>query len=48
MGENRNWLNLNKVTTKELQSVLKEYLGKISSQDHKTKLELMNLTRKAY
>ena len=38
MGEKQNWLNLNKVTTKELQSVLKINLGKVSSQDHKTKL----------
>ena len=38
MGENKNWLNLNKVTTKELQSILKVNLEKVSSQDHKTKL----------
>ena len=38
MGENRNWLKLNKVTTKELQTILKSSLGKVSSQDHKTKL----------
>ena len=38
MGENQNWLNLNIVTTKELQSILKINLGKVSSQDHKTKL----------
>ena len=38
MGENQNWLDLNKVTTKVLQSILKINLGKVSSQDHKTKL----------
>ena len=38
MGENQNWLNLKIVTTKELQSILKINLGKVSSQDHKTKL----------
>ena len=38
MGENHNWLDLNKVTTKVLQSILKINLGKVSSQDHKTKL----------
>ena len=38
MGENGNWLKLNKITTKELQSILKINLGKVSSQDHKTKL----------
>ena len=38
MGENNNWLDLNKVTTKELQSILKIRLGKVSPQDHKTKL----------
>jgi hypothetical protein len=38
MGEKGDWLNLNKITTKELQSILKINLGKISSQDHKTKL----------
>ena len=37
-GENNNWLDLNKVTTKELQSILKIRLGKVSSQDHITKL----------
>ena len=40
MGENQNWLNLNKVTTKEMQSILKIILGKVSSQDHKTKLNI--------
>ena len=38
MGENNNWLDLNKVTTKELQAILKIRLGKVSPQDHKTKL----------
>jgi hypothetical protein len=38
MGENKNWMNLNKVTTKELQAILKINLRKVSSQDHKTKL----------
>jgi hypothetical protein len=38
MGENKNWLNLTKVTTKELQTILKINLEKVSSQDHKTKL----------
>ena len=38
MGENKNWLDLNKITTKELQSILKINIGKVTSQDHKTKL----------
>ena len=38
MGENKNWLDLNKITTKELQSILKINMGKVSSQDHTTKL----------
>ena len=38
MGENKNWLDLNKVTSKELQSILKINLGKVSSQNHITKL----------
>ena len=38
MGENGQWHNLNKVTTKELQSILKVKLDKVSSQDFKTKL----------
>jgi hypothetical protein len=38
LGEKNNWLDLNKVTTKELQSILKIHLKKVSSQDHKTKL----------
>ena len=38
IGEHKNWLNLNKVTTKELQSILKINLGKVTSQDHKIKL----------
>ena len=38
MCENKNWLNLTKVTTKELQTILKVNLGKVSPQDHKTKL----------
>ena len=38
IGEHKNWLNLNKVTTKELQSILKINSGKVTSQDHKIKL----------
>ena len=38
MGENKNWLDLYKTTTKELQSILKINMGKVSSQDHKSKL----------
>ena len=38
MGKNKNWLDLNKITTKELQSILKINLGKISAQDHRAKL----------
>ena len=39
MGENnKNWLNINKITTKELQSTLKIILGKVSSQDYINKL----------
>ena len=45
MGENRIWLNLNKVTTKELQSILKINLMKVSSQDHKTKLGIDNFDK---
>ena len=38
MGINKNWIDLNNITTKELQSILKVSLGKVSAQDHKTKL----------
>ena len=38
MGENNNWLDLNKVTAKELQLILKMNLGKVSSQNHIAKL----------
>ena len=38
IGENGNWLNIDKITTQELQAILKIHLGKVSSQDHKTKL----------
>ena len=38
MGDNKNWLDINKITTKELQSILKLNLGKISAQDHRAKL----------
>ena len=38
MGENKNWLDLNKITTKEMQAILKINIGKVTSQDHKTKL----------
>ena len=40
MGENRQWLDLNKVNAKELQSILKIILSKVSSQDHITKLDI--------
>ena len=38
MGENKNWLDLKKITAKELQSILKINLGKVSSQNHTIKL----------
>ena len=38
MGENKNWLNLNKITAKDLQSILKINLGKVSAQNHIVKL----------
>ena len=38
IDESQNWHDLNKLSTKELQSILKVKLGKVSSQDHKTKL----------
>ena len=36
------WKELNKVTTKELQCMLKTALGKVSSQDFDVKLEIEN------
>ena len=36
--ERGRWLKLNKVTTKEFQSILKLALGKVSSQNHDVKL----------
>ena len=47
MGENRNWIDLSKVTTKELQIILKLNLGKISSQDHKTKLGIEDFDKES-
>ena len=38
LNEKGRWLNLNKVTTKGLQSIFKVALGKVSSQNHDTKL----------
>ena len=38
IGENNNWLDLYKITAKELQSILKINLGKVSSQNHIAKL----------
>jgi hypothetical protein len=38
MGENKNWLDLRKITAKELQSILKINLGKVSSQNNTIKL----------
>jgi hypothetical protein len=38
LGEGGRWLKLNKVTTKELQLILKLALGKVSSQNHDVKL----------
>ena len=47
MGENGAWLNLNKVSTKELQAILKINLGKVSSQDHKTKLGIQEFDKES-
>ena len=45
MSESGAWLNLNKVSTKELQAILKINLGKVSSQDHKTKLGIQEFDK---
>ena len=39
------WLSINKMTTKDLQSILKINLGKISSQDHNAKLGIDNFDK---
>ena len=39
------WLKLNKVTTKELQSILKLRLGKVSPQNHNVKLGINNFDK---
>ena len=38
VNENGTWIQLNKISTKELQSILKTNLGKVSSQNHQAKL----------
>ena len=47
MGENKNWVDINKITTKELQSILKLNLGKISAQDHKAKLGIEEFNKES-
>ena len=47
MGENNNWLDLNKVTAKELQLILKIYLGKVSSQNHIVKLGIAEFDKES-
>ena len=46
MGENKNWLDLNKITTKEMQAILKINIGKVTSQDHNTKLGINDFNKK--
>ena len=40
MSEGGNWLKRNKVTTKELQSILKVALGKVSSRNQDVRLAI--------
>ena len=45
IGQGGNWIELKQVNTKELQSILKVALGKISSQDHNAKLGIVNFDK---
>ena len=48
MSEGGNWLKRNKVTTKELQSILKVALGKESSQNQDVRLAIEGLDKKVF
>ena len=45
MGEGGRWISLDKITAKELQSVMKIALGKVSSQNHNAKLGIENFDK---
>ena len=47
MSRGGNGIELKKVTTKDLQSILKVALGKVSSQDYKGKLEIDNFDKES-
>jgi hypothetical protein len=47
MGENENWLNLKNISAKELQSILKINLKKVSSQNHQAKLNIVEFDKES-
>ena len=47
MGENDNWRDLKNIAAKELQSILKINLKKVSSQNHQAKLNIVEFDKES-